>query len=103
MALRRELGGAVRVITHADGTYLAVVAPGVGKHSSVAQILSGADDMWSAALAFGNDLSDIDLLKASGYGFAMGNAAPEVVEVARYRTATNDEDGVALVLERLLT
>ena len=90
------------VISHADGTFCAVVAPGIGKRSGVAKILSGGDEIWRSAVAFGDDLSDIDLLSASGYGFAMGNAAPEVVRAARYQTASNDAEGVAVVLERLL-
>lgn len=100
-AIRRELGEAAKVISHADGTFCAVVAPGISKRSGVAKILSG--EMWRRVVAFGDDLSDIDLLSASGYGFAMGNAAPEVIRAARYQTATNDADGVAVVLERLFT
>jgi hydroxymethylpyrimidine pyrophosphatase-like HAD family hydrolase len=32
----------------------------------------------------------------------MGNAAPEVKAIADRETATNDEDGIALILETLI-
>jgi hydroxymethylpyrimidine pyrophosphatase-like HAD family hydrolase len=33
----------------------------------------------------------------------MANAFPEVKAVCKYQTASNDEDGVALVLEKMLS
>jgi hydroxymethylpyrimidine pyrophosphatase-like HAD family hydrolase len=32
----------------------------------------------------------------------MGNAVPEIKAICRYVTATNNEDGVAVVLEKIL-
>jgi hydroxymethylpyrimidine pyrophosphatase-like HAD family hydrolase len=40
------------------------------------------------------------MLRWAGMGIAMGNALAEVQQSVRYVTATNDEDGVALALER---
>lgn len=45
--------------------------------------------------AFGDDFSDIGMLKICGTGVAMGNAIPEVKAAADYETRTNNEDGVA--------
>ncbi len=53
-------------------------------------------------MAFGDYLNDIEMLKACAYSFAMKNAHPRLVEAARYRAASNDEDGVAQVLENWL-
>ena len=52
--------------------------------------------------AFGDDLNDLSMLQAAGIGVAMGNAAPELKAAADEITASCDEDGVALALERLL-
>lgn len=52
-------------------------------------------------IAFGDDLNDRALLAARGRGVAMGNALPEVRAIADSVTATNDEDGVADMLEGL--
>jgi hypothetical protein len=51
-------------------------------------------------LAIGDSRNDVPMLRWAGLGIAMGNALPEVRQSVRYVTATNDEDGVALALER---
>ena len=52
-------------------------------------------------IAFGDHLNDLPILAWAGRAVAVANAHPDVVEIADELTATNDEDGVALVLERL--
>jgi hydroxymethylpyrimidine pyrophosphatase-like HAD family hydrolase len=52
------------------------------------------------AMAFGDDTSDIGMLRdAVEIGVAMGNASPAVKEVATYVTASIDEEGVAKALQ----
>ncbi len=53
-------------------------------------------------IAFGDDLSEMGMLEKSAIGVAMANAIPAVQTLADRITASNDEDGVALVLEELL-
>jgi len=53
-------------------------------------------------IAFGDNLNDHDLLRWAGRGVAMGNADAATLAVADEVTRTNDEDGVAAVLEALL-
>lgn len=53
-------------------------------------------------VAFGDDTNDVDMIRESGLGVAMANAVDEVKAVADLTTLSNDEDGVAVVLERLL-
>ncbi|MBQ7732445.1 MAG: HAD family phosphatase [Synergistaceae bacterium] len=49
----------------------------------------------SEAMAFGDGLNDISMIKAAGIGVAMGNAVRELKDVADHVTGTCDEDGVA--------
>ncbi|WP_080644099.1 HAD family hydrolase [Salinispora arenicola] len=56
---------------------------------------------WADVLSFGDAPNDNSFLRASRWSFAMGNAHESTVQAAYYRTATNNEDGVARVLERL--
>ena len=51
--------------------------------------------------AFGDGLNDLTMVEAAGLGVAMGNAVNEVKAVAKTIAPTNDEDGVAAVLEPL--
>ena len=55
------------------------------------------------ALAFGDDAIDLTMLQMAGLGVAMGNAIDEVKTAADAVTLTNEEDGVAVFLEKLLT
>lgn len=56
----------------------------------------------SNVIAFGDDYADIDMLKLSGIGIAMGNAIKEVKEAADIIIGSNDEDGIAVYLEKYL-
>lgn len=53
-------------------------------------------------IAFGDDHNDIGMLKMCGRGIAMGNAIDEVKLAADETTLSNDEDGVAVVLESVV-
>lgn len=52
--------------------------------------------------AFGDDLTDIGMLRACGTGIAMGNAAEAVKAAADIIIGTNEDDGIALWLESYL-
>lgn len=53
-------------------------------------------------ISFGDDFSDIGMLKTTGKGIAMGNAIPEVKAIASEQTLSCDEDGVADYLEKYI-
>ena len=53
-------------------------------------------------MAFGDGTNDYSLLRAAGLGVAMGNASEEVQSCADEITETNDNDGVARMIERVL-
>jgi hydroxymethylpyrimidine pyrophosphatase-like HAD family hydrolase len=53
-------------------------------------------------IAFGNGENDVDLLRQAGQGYAVANADPVVLEQIPRRTASNDECGVAQVMEKIL-
>ncbi|MBQ5514537.1 MAG: HAD hydrolase family protein [Oscillospiraceae bacterium] len=53
------------------------------------------------SVAFGDGSNDITMIRAAGTGVAMGNAIDEVKRAAKLVAAGNDEDGVALTLEKL--
>lgn len=53
-------------------------------------------------MAFGDDLNDVTMLRTAGLGVAMANAGPEARDAADWITASCDESGVALALNRLV-
>jgi len=46
---------------------------------------------------------DIDLIRDCGWSVAVENAIPEIKALAKYSTASNDDHGVAMVLEDLVS
>lgn len=52
-------------------------------------------------MAIGDSGNDYSLLSKAGYSVAMGNASEAIKAIADTVTASNEEDGVALILERL--
>ena len=52
-------------------------------------------------MAFGDGMNDLTMIEAAGTGVAMANAEPAVKAAAKIVTSSNDEDGVAAVLENL--
>lgn len=53
-------------------------------------------------MAIGDQENDLSMLGFAGISVAMGNAIPAVKAAAKYETASNREDGVALAIERFV-
>jgi Cof subfamily protein (haloacid dehalogenase superfamily) len=53
-------------------------------------------------MALGDSGNDLEMLQFAGLGIAMKNATSEVLAAADYITAANDEDGVALSIEKFV-
>lgn len=53
-------------------------------------------------ICIGDAGNDIHMIKFAGLGVAMGNAFPEVKEAADYVTLTNEENGVAHVIDKFI-
>jgi hydroxymethylpyrimidine pyrophosphatase-like HAD family hydrolase len=81
---------------------LDIVNPGVGK----AEALGWLRERWgiSAAetMAVGDNWNDHAMLQEAGLGLVMGNADPGTLALGLPILPTNDEDGVAVAVERHL-
>ena len=97
--LARELAGEGLTVVASGSEAVEVTAAGVNKATAVAELGYPPEQV----VAFGDYPNDIPLLTWAGLGVAMANAHPDVLAIADEVTASNDEDGVALVLERLAT
>jgi hydroxymethylpyrimidine pyrophosphatase-like HAD family hydrolase len=53
-------------------------------------------------IAVGDGFNDLSMIEYAGLGVAMGNAPEEIKSKADYVTLSNDEDGVAHVLEEFV-
>jgi hydroxymethylpyrimidine pyrophosphatase-like HAD family hydrolase len=75
-------------------------APGVSKGTGLARLAAEQGIAPADVLAVGDMPNDLSMLRWAGYGVAMANAHPAVLEVADEITKGNAEDGLAVVLER---
>ena len=80
-----------------------LTAPGIHKGRGLVELSERLGVPRRLVVAFGDGLNDREMLTWAGLGVAMGNADPATKAVADEVTASNDEDGVAVVVERLLT
>lgn len=72
----------------------------VTKATGLADVAARLDVAADDVIAFGDMPNDIPMLRWAGHGVAMANAHHELLEVADEVTGTNDQDGVAQILER---
>jgi HAD superfamily hydrolase (TIGR01484 family) len=93
--------GAMATLTHSssDGL-LEISASGVSKASALAELAAEHGIDASEVVAFGDMPNDLPMLAWAGRGIAVANAHPDVLAVADEVTASNDDDGVAAVLDR---
>jgi Cof subfamily protein (haloacid dehalogenase superfamily) len=77
---------------------VAGVNKGAALEELAAELGVGADEV----VAFGDYPNDLPMLAWAGTSIAPGNAHPDVLAEVDEVTAPNDEDGVALAIERLL-
>jgi Cof subfamily protein (haloacid dehalogenase superfamily) len=95
------LGGSVAVTSSSREALIEISAPGVTKASALAGLAGRHGLTAEQVVAFGDMPNDLPMLAWAGRAVAVANAHPEVLALADEITASNDDDGVALVLERL--
>ncbi|WP_066957099.1 Cof-type HAD-IIB family hydrolase [Streptomyces lushanensis] len=103
LTLARTAAGDRATITRSSPTaLLEISALGVSKASTLALCCAERGVSSDEVVAFGDMPNDLEMLAWAGTSYAMGNAHPDVLAAASGRTATNDEDGVAIVIEQIL-
>lgn len=53
-------------------------------------------------ITIGDQQNDFEMIKYAGLGVAMGNAIDEIKEISKYITDTNDNNGVAKVINKFI-
>ena len=101
---RAELAGLAEPV-HSDpwGAMLEIAAPGVSKASGLAGLAAERGIDAADVAAFGDMPNDVPMLRWAGRGFAMSGGHPEAVAAAGDVAPPCDEDGVAQVIEGLLS
>lgn len=82
--------------------YFEILPKGLNKGDALLRLCAHLDIAPKEVAAIGDSENDIEILSQSGVAIAMGNAFDRVKAVADYIVPTNDDDGVAYALSRII-
>ena len=82
-----------------DCSEITIMDKTCSKASSVIRLAQYLNIPLSEVMAIGDNINDLEMLQAVGWGVAMGQASDLVKEAADAVTASNAEDGVAQAIE----
>ena len=98
---KRRLDGVLDVFP-SEPYFLEVVPCGVDKANTLALLMEQLGVTREEVIAFGDGVADVTMLQLAGKSVAMGHAPDSVKVCADYVTASNEEDGVAQAVEKLI-
>ena len=103
LATALSVAGAHGEITRSsESALLEISGPGVSKATTLAKCCAERGVTAAEVVAFGDMPNDLAMLEWAGTSYAVANAHPRVRAATTYRTESNDDDGVARVIERLI-
>ena len=96
-----RLQGKINVF-RSEPYFLEVLPCGIDKSTSLGALLSHLDITPEEIIVIGDGVCDVSMIQFAGLGIAMGNAQDSVKVCADVVTASNEEDGVALAVEKAI-
>jgi Cof subfamily protein (haloacid dehalogenase superfamily) len=102
MDVIEQFGNHVNVIATDGGVLIQIMQKSASKEEAVRWVLDEIGVKPENAMVFGDDYNDLGLFQLCGFPIAMGNAIIELKNCAAHVTDSNDNDGVAITLERLV-
>ncbi|MCD8084203.1 MAG: Cof-type HAD-IIB family hydrolase [Clostridiales bacterium] len=81
---------------------LEINAPGATKGEALVRLADRLGIQRCQTMGFGDGENDLTMMELAGIGVCMANGMETVKKKADYITATNQEDGVALAIEKLV-
>jgi hydroxymethylpyrimidine pyrophosphatase-like HAD family hydrolase len=99
----RGLVGHLAELSHSNSadSLLEIAAAGVSKASALTRVCAEHGIASADVVAFGDMPNDLPMLRWAGHAVAVANAHADLLAAADEVTASNDDAGVARVLERL--
>ena len=98
---KRRLNGTLDVF-RSEPYFLEVVPCGIDKANTLGALLSHLNITREEVIAIGDGVCDVNMLQIAGLGVAMGHSQDSVKVCADYVTASNEEDGVAQAVEKMI-
>ena len=99
--LKKELEGRMDVYRSAD-YFLECVPLGIDKARSLDRLITTLGITKEEVIACGDGYNDLSMINFSGLGVAMSNAADDIKAQSDYVTLSNEEDGIAHVVDKFI-
>jgi hydroxymethylpyrimidine pyrophosphatase-like HAD family hydrolase len=94
--------GAQLTVSHMGADAVEIAPAGADKGIGLAWLCAHLGITAADVVVFGDEINDLPMFAVAGRRVAVENAHPDVREAADEVTASNADDGVAVVIERLL-
>ena len=100
----KELSG-IATVTHSNSTdsLLEISSLGVSKGATLAKIAARHGLTSADCVTFGDNPNDFSMLSWADRSWAMADGHPDLLKYAKFQTDAHQEDGVAKVIEQLLS
>lgn len=79
-----------------------IISPKAGKGTALAHVAGLLGLTRENVMAVGDAGNDLNMLEYAYHSVAMANSTPDVLACCRYRTASNDDCGVAKIIGRVI-
>lgn len=100
--LEARFAGWGQVLRSGLASVVELLPRGVSKATALQIILDRTGYTADETMTFGDNCNDLAMIRLAGVGVAMGNSPPDVQDGADFVTRSNDEDGIALAIERFV-
>ncbi len=100
--LAEKFGDVLSVYRSTD-YFIEIVPKGIDKAASIEVLIDKLNIPHENTIACGDGFNDLSMIKYAAVGVAMENAVDAVKENADYITASNNDDGIAKVVEKFIT
>lgn len=82
------------------GRSVELIPRGINKATGIRELLPHLGAKMEDVIGIGDSNNDIEMIAEVGFGIAMGNSVPQVIESADWVTTDVDQNGLALALEK---
>ena len=100
--MAKERFGEVLRITRSRPMYMEINNPNASKGMALENYIQGMGIRREECIAVGDASIDVPMMEYAGMGVAMGNSDDKTKATADYICPSNDEDGVAHVIEKFM-
>ena len=97
----KRFGGRAQAVP-SKPTFLEISRPDTGKGVALAALAKDMGIGMQQVMAIGDSPNDLDMIIGAGWGVCMANGAEAVKAKARWITASNNDEGVAIAIESLV-